>query len=235
MLKYEQIANEIENYIYQNNIPQGTKLPTVENLAADYQVSKSTIVKALESLVLKGLVYQVRGSGIFVRKKSRNGYIDLNVMTGLTNSLKDFHITSKVLEFEVIRPDEELIKSLECDPNEEVYMIKRIRYLNDDIMCYEESYYKKSIVPFLTKEIAERSIFEYLTSALNLNLGFSDSYIHIELLDSKVAKLLDLDTTSPAMIFLQQLYLSSGQLFNFTKLTYHYKHVKFFLQSSSIK
>ena len=78
-------------------------------------------------------------------------------------------------------------------------------------MCYEESYYKKSIVPFLTKEIAERSIFEYLTSALNLNLGFSDSYIHIELLDSKVAKLLDLDTTSPAMIFLQQLYLSSGQ------------------------
>ena len=54
MLKYEQIANEIENYIYQNNIPQGTKLPTVENLAADYQVSKSTIVKALESLVLKG-------------------------------------------------------------------------------------------------------------------------------------------------------------------------------------
>ena len=201
MLKYEQIANEIENYIYQNNIPQGTKLPTVENLAADYQVSKSTIVKALESLVLKGLVYQVRGSGIFVRKKSRNGYIDLNVMTGLTNSLKDFHITSKVLEFDVIRPDEELIKSLECDPNEEVYMIKRIRYLNDDIMCYEESYYKKSIVPFLTKEIAERSIFEYLTSALNLNLGFSDSYIHIELLDSKVAKLLDLDTTSPAMIF----------------------------------
>ena len=126
MLKYEQIANEIENYIYENDIPQGTKLPTVENLAVDYQVSKSTIVKALESLVLKGLVYQVRGSGIFVRKKSRNGYIDLNVMTGLTNSLKDFHITSKVLEFDVIRPDEELIKSLECDPNEEVYMIKRI-------------------------------------------------------------------------------------------------------------
>ena len=231
MLKYEQIANEIENYIYENDIPQGTKLPTVENLAVDYQVSKSTIVKALESLVLKGLVYQVRGSGIFVRKKK--WLFDL-IMTGLTNQ-KTFISHHKVLEFDVIRPDEELIKSLECDPNEEVYMIKRIRYLNDDIMCYEESYYKKSIVPFLTKEIAERSIFEYLTSALNLNLGFSDSYIHIELLDSKVAKLLDLDTTSPAMIFLQQLYLSSGQLFNFTKLTYHYKHVKFFLQSSSIK
>ena len=34
MLKYEQIANEIENYIYQNTIPQGTKLPTVDKFSS---------------------------------------------------------------------------------------------------------------------------------------------------------------------------------------------------------
>ena len=69
MLKYQLIANQIENTIYENDLPKGTKLPTVEQLACDYNVSKSTIVKALESLVLKGIVYQVQGSGIFVRRK----------------------------------------------------------------------------------------------------------------------------------------------------------------------
>ena len=43
MLKYQIIANEIEHNIYSNNLPQGTKLPTVETLASDYKVSKSTI------------------------------------------------------------------------------------------------------------------------------------------------------------------------------------------------
>ena len=51
MLKYQLIANQIESHIYENNLPKGTKLPTVEQFASDYSVSKSTIVKALESLV----------------------------------------------------------------------------------------------------------------------------------------------------------------------------------------
>ena len=35
MLKYQIIANEIENNIYSNDLPQGTKLPTVEALASE--------------------------------------------------------------------------------------------------------------------------------------------------------------------------------------------------------
>ena len=95
MLKYQIIANEIENNIYSNDLPQGTKLPTVENLASKYKVSKSTIVKAIESLVSKGIVYQLQGSGIFVRRRNRSGYIDLNTTQGFTSTLKEFTITAK--------------------------------------------------------------------------------------------------------------------------------------------
>lgn len=235
MLKYQQIANDIEKYIYDNDFSQGTKLPTVETLASDYNVSKSTIVKALESLVLKGIVYQVQGSGIFVRRRNRTGYIDLNVTAGFTNTLKHFKITSKVLNLEVINPSEEIAKSLECSTKDEVYSVKRIRYIDGEIMCYEESYYKKSVVPYLTKEIAEKSIFEYLEAALGLNIGFSDRYVHIDKLSDDVANILELNPGDPAMTVLEQIYLSSGLTFNFTKLTYHYKHTQFFLQSSPIK
>ena len=71
MLKYQIIANEIENNIYSNDLPQGTKLPTVEALASEYKVSKSTIVKAIEYLVARKIVYQLQGSGIFVRRRNR--------------------------------------------------------------------------------------------------------------------------------------------------------------------
>ena len=231
MLKYQIIANEIEDNIYSNDLPQGTKLPTVENLAYEYKVSKSTIVKAIESLVSKGIVYQLQGSGIFVRRRNRSGYIDLNITQGFTTSLKEFKITSKVLEFNLIRADEEISELIECNINDEIYLVKRLRYIDDEIMCYEEAYYKKSIVPYLTKEIAQGSIFEYLQTALNLNIGFSDRYLHLEKLDNNHANLLDLTPNDPAMIVLEQIYLSSGVCFNVSKLVYNYKNTQFFLQS----
>lgn len=231
MLKYQIIANEIEDNIYSNDLPQGTKLPTVENLASEYKVSKSTIVKAIESLVSKGIVYQLQGSGIFVRRRNRSGYIDLNITQGFTTSLKEFKITSKVLEFNLIRADEEISELIECNINDEIYLVKRLRYIDDEIMCYEEAYYKKSIVPYLTKEIAQGSILEYLQTALNLNIGFSDRYLHLEKLDNNYANLLDLTPNDPAMIVLEQIYLSSGVCFNVSKLVYNYKNTQFFLQS----
>ncbi len=231
MLKYQIIANEIEDNIYSNDLPQGTKLPTVENLASEYKVSKSTIVKAIESLVSKGIVYQLQGSGIFVRRRNRSGYIDLNITQGFTTSLKEFNITSKVLEFNLIRADEEISELIECNINDEIYLVKRLRYIDDEIMCYEEAYYKKSKVPYLTKEIAQGSIFEYLQTALNLNIGFSDRYLHLEKLDNNHANLLDLTPNDPAMIVLEQIYLSSGVCFNVSKLVYNYKNTQFFLQS----
>lgn len=234
MLKYQIIANEIENNIYSNDLSQGTKLPTVEALASEYKVSKSTIVKAIESLVSKGLVYQLQGSGIFVRRRNRDGYIDLNVTQGFTNSLKEFDITSKVLEFDLIRADEEIAQLIECNVNDEAYVVKRIRYINNEIMCYEEAYYKKSIVPYLTKEIAKGSIFEYLKTAFNLKPGFSDRYLHLEKLDDNLANILNLETGDPAMVVLEQIYLPSGVSFNVSKLVYNYKNTQFFLQSSYV-
>ena len=49
MLKYQLIANQIESHIYENNLPKGTKLPTVEQFASDYSVSKSSKGNCLSS------------------------------------------------------------------------------------------------------------------------------------------------------------------------------------------
>ena len=102
-------------------------------------------------------------------------------------------------------------------------------------MCYEEAYYKKSIVPYLTKEIAKGSIFEYLKTALNLNPGFSDRYLHLEKLNDNLAAILKLEPGDPAMVVLEQIYLPSGVSFNVSKLVYNYKNTQFFLQSSYVK
>ena len=48
---------------------QGTKLPTVEALASEYKVSKSTIVKAIEYLVAKKLYISFREVGFLLEEE----------------------------------------------------------------------------------------------------------------------------------------------------------------------
>ena len=235
MLKYQQIAANIEENIYKNDLQQDTKLPTVENFAAEYNVSKSTIVKALESLVSKGLVYQVQGSGIFVRRRNHNGYINISLPTGFTNTLKECKITSKVLDCRIIKPNEEIAKYIECSLDDDIYEVKRIRYIDGKIMCYEDAYYKKSIVPYLSKEIAQKSIYEYLKTALNITAGFFDRYLHVGTVGKELSDILELDSNSPALTAYDQAYLPSGVIFNYSRITYHYKHAQFYLQTSTIK
>ena len=77
MLKYKHTARELIRYIEENDLNHGQKLPSLEELIEKFQVSKNTIIKALDELERHGIIYQVRGSGIFVRGHKRPGYINL--------------------------------------------------------------------------------------------------------------------------------------------------------------
>ncbi|EMF46101.1 GntR family transcriptional regulator [Planococcus halocryophilus Or1] len=88
MLKYQHIADELENYIEEHKLQQGDKLPILQDLMIQFDVSKSTVTKALDLLEKTGVVFQVRGSGIFVRRHKRQGYISLSSNQGFKKTWK---------------------------------------------------------------------------------------------------------------------------------------------------
>ncbi|MCP8969934.1 GntR family transcriptional regulator [Ectobacillus ponti] len=232
MLKYQQIAAEIEKYIEQNAMQQGDKLPVLEALMAQFQVSKSTITKALELLEQKGVIFQLRGSGIFVRRLKRTGYISLLSNQGFKRDLEDFTITAEVLELDVRKPTEEAAHSLNIELAHDVYYVKRVRYINGQTLCLEESYYNKAIVTYLNKEIAADSIFRYIKEALGLKMGFSDVYLRVGMLNEEEAKHLGLEAGSPKLCAESIFHLTNGLPFDFSRVTYNYQQSQFFLQGN---
>jgi len=234
MLKYEEIAEKIERFIIEKNLPHSYKLQSFKDLMSEYNVSKSTIVKSLDLLEKKGIIYQIQGSGVFVRRAKRNGYINFSENQGFTSDLNHFDITSKIIKIEEISPPREVFENLNCTSNDTVYYVKRVRYINGQVLCLEKSYYKKDIVPYLNEEIARQSIFEYCKKALKLNISFSDKYIHVVKLDENESNLLELKEGDPALLVDEVFFLSSGTPFDFSKTVYHYINSQFFLQSNRI-
>lgn len=232
MLKYQEVAQKIENKIIEENLSQGTKLPSVGELVTEYEVSKNTILQTLKVLENRGVIYQVQGSGIFVRRKRRKGYITLLENQGFTGDLSYVDMKSKLISLKTIPATEEVANNLHCSIGEEVYQIKRVQYINGQVLCVEESYYKMSVVTFLNDAIAEGSIFQYLAKGLNVHIGFSDKYLSVHKAKGEIAVHLELPEDSPMLLVEEIYYSNSGEPFDFAKNYYHYEHSQFFLQSN---
>ncbi|MCY9002467.1 GntR family transcriptional regulator [Peribacillus frigoritolerans] len=233
MIKYQQIAIEIEKYIEDHALQQGEKLPSLDTLMTQFEVSKSTITKSLDLLEKKGIVFQVRGSGIFVRRHKRKGYISLLSNQGFKKSLEDFQITSEVIELDVRKPTKEAALNLNMELEDDVYYVKRVRYINGQTLCLEESYFNKSIITYLNNEIISESIFNYIAEGLGLKIGFSDTFLQVDKLTDEEAKYLKLKKEDPKLYVESVFHLNNGQPFDFSKVTYNYEQSQFFVQSNS--
>lgn len=231
MLKYVEVAKNLEKYIVDNDLRQGQKLPVFNELLEKYSISKSTLVKAFEVLEKRGIIYQIQGSGTFVRRPERNGFINLLDNNGLTDDFEKSKTTSKILKLEVVNAIPEIKKIFHCD-DEDFYHLTRIRYNDGTPLLYEDAYYRKSVVNYIDKEIASGSMFKYIRD-LGYNVSFANKYLKVGKLEQAYADELNLPKDSPALLVNEVYYLSSGVPFNYSTSTYNYQNSKFFVQSNT--
>lgn len=232
MLKYEMIAQEINDYIDNEHYEAGDKLPNVEKFKEIYGVSKSTVIKALEKLEKKGVIFQTRGSGIFVRNKKRDNYINLFTASGFHGEIGERQLTYEVKEIAEVTPSKHVQKQLKLEADEPIYKVERVIYVDNKTYCTELSYFNKSVVLYLNEGIAESSIFDYLEQHLKIKIGFSDIYFSVGKLTEDEAPKLSLQAGDPCLRYEQLFYTTTGVPFDYSQLIYHYENAHFYIPAS---
>lgn len=69
--KYLQIANYLVAGIKNDTLPNGDKLPSINYLSSNCNVSRDTVEKAYRELISEGLVEAVHGKGFFIKSLDR--------------------------------------------------------------------------------------------------------------------------------------------------------------------
>ena len=224
--KYKQIVSELEADLLSGKYNEVKKLPREEDLIEKYQVSRTTIRKAIAMLVNKGYVYQVQGSGIFIREASLQDYVSLENLKGLTRDFPDKKIESKLINLMVINADEDLAKQMKCDVGTDNYFLERLRYVNEEPFAVEYTYLNKNVIPYMSEEIAHRSIYSFIINDLKLSIGFADKIIYADKLDSESAQLLQLSENDPTLVIENTVFLTNGTVFEVSKVIHNYKNTK---------
>jgi len=229
MLKYQKIAKNIEQYIKENNLKPGDKLPSLEEFVTYFDAGKSTIRRSLGLLENKGSLYQQHGSGIFVRSQKLKGYIDLSFNRGFAYEFSDYEVTNETLVVETKKASSEVAHNLNITTSDLIQYVKRLIYIDGKPIVIEESHYLESVVPRLDEKITAASIFTYLQKDLHLKFGFSDAYLIIDKLNKEEAKPLKLRVGDPRPCKISTFYLTDRTPFNYSKVVFHYEQAKFFI------
>ncbi|WP_214737937.1 GntR family transcriptional regulator [Exiguobacterium sp. s162] len=233
--KYETIADEIRKRIIEHVYPLEHALPDEIHLAQEFGVSRMTMKRALEILVMEGLIYRKRGKGTFILQSSFQKD-RINVISketrGLTQVIGDRSLRSEVLNFEVKFPSQEVANHLMIELTEPVYEIRRVRYVDDEPYVIELTYMVANLITGITREILEKSVYAYIQEDLGYTITSSHKVIRADKPDEYDQAYLKNDITEPIIEVEQVVYLSNGKPFEYSFARHRYD--KFVFSSVNI-
>lgn len=91
---YLQIKNQMIEQILKGEIPEGTKLPSIRQLAKELKISVITTKRAYEELENEGYIDTVLGKGSFVSLKEKD-ILKQKQLEAISNQLKEITVDAK--------------------------------------------------------------------------------------------------------------------------------------------
>lgn len=228
--KYKEVANDLREQIKSGQYSPGELMPDQNQIAKNFNTTRITVHKALQLLMVEGMVYSKRGSGTYVRKDyvpddhddnfGKVSPIDKPFGATMTNQGKK--VTSKVLELSARIPTKIEADKLIIQPTEPVYVIRRVRYVNGEIFAYEHTIMPTAITT-LTEAILKKSIYGHLQKE-GLNIEGTHRIVRAD-----KANQIDVETGiaqelgEPVLVINQLSYLDDGQPFEISESRFPYK------------
>lgn len=218
--KYDEIYADLKQAVEAGTYLYGTLMPSENTLVTQYDCSRNTIRRALAGLGEDGYVQPIHGKGVRViyqpteRASFTVGGIESFQETARRNRLE---VVTQVVQFSAVTVDEALAKKSGFPVGEEVYYIERVRSLDRKPLILDINVFLRSLVPGLTTEIAERSIYAYIEQKLGMQIVTSKRTITVERATPEDERLLDLEDYNCLAVVSGQTFNSDGVMFEYTQ------------------
>jgi GntR family transcriptional regulator len=159
---YQQLQRALRRAIESRLLAPEDALPAERNLAADFNVSRITVRKALDGLVTDGLLVRKQGSGNYISARVHKNFA---MLTSFSEDMRARGRSARSTWLKraagTVTPEEAL--ALRLSPGTPVYRFNRIRYADDAPMALEYATVVASALPSL--DAVDTSLYEALEHA----------------------------------------------------------------------
>jgi len=236
--KYDKIYVDLKRKIETEEYPFQELLPSEYTLIEQYGCARNTLRRAIAQLVTMGYVQSLHGKGVRViyQPLPPSQYSLGRIESFREASLKNKQQTqTKVVLFTELIVDKKINARMMFPIGTEIYYVQRVRYLDNKALIIDHNYFRKDIVPGLTKEICEASVYDYIENVLHQNIVTTKRAVTVERVTGLDDKYLELNDCNCVAVVSNSTYNADGIMFEFTQSRHRPDYFVFYDQAHRVK
>lgn len=208
----------------------GDALPSENEYAERYGISRMTVRQAITDLVNSGYLYRQKGRGTFVAERKIE-----QTLEGLTSFTEDMRArglepSSRLVKLELQPASESVARGLRLPLHDPVYEIRRVRLANQIPMAYETTYMSAKIVTGLTEKIVQNSLYKYIEEDLKLQIKHARQELEASIVREEELPYLEILPGAPVLLMQRLSFLENDQPLELVKSVYRADRYKFFVE-----
>ncbi len=229
MSKYKKVYNNIKTQINNGNLAPLQELPSENELMQNYGFSKDTIRRALSLLENDGYIQKQQGRNSIVLEHDLSKPQMLSEIKTVSelNSASTHQVKTTLTSLYIVQGEEELMDIFNVNDQIDFYRIARLREIDGEAVEHEVSYFDRRIVPFISREIAEHSIYHYLENELKLKISHSQRKIIFRYANEEEKNAIDLGEYDMVVNVTSTTYLADGRPFQYGSISYRPDKIAF--------
>lgn len=205
---YQQIANQIRHFIKtsQDDIV-GSSFWSEGEVAERLEISKMTVRQAFQTLRKEGLLVIEKGRRPVIG--SGHAGKDFQQLRGFTEEMsqRGLRPSSKLLALEAQKPDSDTANALRLKRTQDVFCIKRLRFVDNELAGLETTYIPYHFFHGLDKQDLEKnSLYSIIEGQYGISLSWSEEEIRAIAATEKEASLLKIPPGFPLFYMRRTVY-----------------------------
>jgi GntR family transcriptional regulator len=216
---YKSIAATLRQEIETGRFAEAEVLPGERTLCELFEVSRTTLRKAIVELIIEGVLFHRHGAGTFIHRSTPRVDQPSSRLTSFTEDmeLRGLVSTSRLLEKGVFLPTPEEAMMLGAGPSERVFRLRRLRLASGTPMAIENAAVPLRFLPDWDR--FGGSLYDALSGhGHRPTRGLQR--LRAVLLNAADAETLGVEPLSPALYIQRIAYLTDGACVEFTRSWY---------------
>ncbi|HEY2465273.1 MAG TPA: GntR family transcriptional regulator [Steroidobacteraceae bacterium] len=225
---HAQLEEVLVGSIASGLLSPGSRLPTEDQLAEQYAVSRTTIRTAIQSLIARGLVAIRRGKGTFVTRPSITQ--ELTELTGFVEDMQALgrQPSARVLDRRLVAASETVARQLSLQRGVAVARIQRVRLADGIPLSFDETYLPKELgEKIMGDDLEQHPIFSLLEQKYATPLIEAEYRLAAVASHGTVARALGIEAGSPIFLIERTTYSGNRRPVDYERLYYRGDHIRF--------
>lgn len=213
--------------IFAQSNPPGTLLPPERQLSAEFELSRTTVRKAIKELIVEGWLARVQGRGNFVAQPKLAHRLRLN--SSSDDGVAQGHRTgSRLVNAEVVPATALVAAALAINPGGEVFRVERLRTMDGEPMAIDVNFVSAERFPGVLDAVARHeSLYATLANEYGVTTAYAEETVETGVANPDDAHLLNAEVGLPLLVLTRQAFDASDTPIEWARSAFRGDRYKF--------